>query len=275
MTWIGHSSFLIQVGRFNVLADPHFSRRASPAQFAGPVRFVPAGLTVDQLPPIDAVVISHDHYDHLDAPSIRHLARRFGTRIRWFAPLGHARWLRGRGASDIAELDWWESGELGDDDALRVTALPARHWSSRLPWSRGKRLWASWTIASHSAGTVYFGGDSGYFPDYPEIGRRMGPFAVTLLPIGAYDPRWFMHAVHMNPEEAVTAWRDLGGTGAFGAMHWGTWRLTDEDPLEPPVRTRAAWLEAGLPPELLWIPRHGDTLVVPAYSTGSNQRSMP
>jgi L-ascorbate metabolism protein UlaG (beta-lactamase superfamily) len=144
---------------------------------------------------------------------------------------------------------------------MRVAAAPARHWTRRA-WAVNRRLWASWALAAPGAPTVYFGGDSGRFPGYAEIGRRLGPFDMVLLPIGAYDPRWFMHGAHMSPEEAVEAYAELGGSGAFVGMHWGTFRLTDEDPLEPPGRVRAAWRERGLLARDLHLPGIGGTVVV-------------
>jgi L-ascorbate metabolism protein UlaG (beta-lactamase superfamily) len=144
---------------------------------------------------------------------------------------------------------------------LDVHATPAQHWSKRSPLSEGLRLWASFVLSAADRAPVYFGGDSGYFDGYRAIGE-LGPFAAVLLPIGAYEPRWFMKPAHMNPEEAVRAYTDLGATGLFIGMHWGTFRLTDEPPLEPPVRAATAWREHGLPPAQLWIPRHGETRII-------------
>jgi N-acyl-phosphatidylethanolamine-hydrolysing phospholipase D len=260
ITWVGHATFLVQVGGVNVLTDPHWSRRASPVQFAGPARFTEPGVEWDALPPIDAVLLSHDHYDHLDDGTVRRLHRRFGERIRWIAPLGYRRWFRRRGVRRPTELDWWEESAVeGPHGAVRIAALPCQHWTRRTPWDARKKLWASWGLWSPAGRAVYFGGDSGWFPGFPEIARRAGAFEALLMPIGAYEPRWFMRPVHMNPEEAVRAYRELGGRGTMIGMHWGTWRLTDEDPLEPPVRTRSAWAEVGLPEERLFLPRHGET----------------
>jgi N-acyl-phosphatidylethanolamine-hydrolysing phospholipase D len=262
ITWVGHATFLIQIGGVNLLTDPHWSRRASPVQFAGPSRFVPPGVEWDALPPIDAVLLSHDHYDHLDDGTVRRLRRRFGTTTRWFAPLEYLGWLDGRGVRNVAELDWWEESRLdGPDGPLRIVALPCQHWTSRLPWNRQQKLWASWAIVAPDGRAVYFGGDSGYFPDYPRIRERVGEFDALLLPIGAYEPRWFMRPMHMNPEEAVQTYLDLGGAGLMVGMHWGTWRLTDEDPLEPPRRMRQAWSDLDLPADDLQILPHGGTWV--------------
>jgi N-acyl-phosphatidylethanolamine-hydrolysing phospholipase D len=264
VTWVGHATFLVQVGGVNLLTDPHWSRRASPVQFLGPTRFTPPGVAWDRLPPIDAVLLSHNHYDHLDEGTVRRIRRRFGDSVRWFTPLAYRAWFRARGVRNLTELDWWEEADLeGPAGPVVVRALPCQHWTSRSLWDRQEQLWASWSVVAPAGRSVYFGGDSGWFPAYPEIGERAGPFDALLMPIGAYDPRWFMRPVHMNPEEAVQAYREMGGRGVMFGMHWGTWRLTDEDPLEPPVRTRAAWAAAGLPEANLAILRHGESRVVP------------
>lgn len=257
-TWIGHATFLIQIGGCNVLTDPMWGDRASPVPFIGPRRHVPPAMALDLLPPIDVVLQSHNHYDHLDDRTVRALARAHPGAV-WLVPLGLAPFVRRRGARHVSELDWWEAGLAGP---LTVTSAPAQHFSGRGPTDRNRTLWCSWVLRAGSR-AVYFGGDSGFHPQFAAIGSRLGPFDATLLPIGAYEPRWFMRPVHMNPEEAVQAYRDLtdGGANAavFVGMHWGTFRLTDEPLDEPPRRTRAAWAAAGLQPDQLWVPRHGET----------------
>lgn len=259
ITWVGHATFLIQIGGVNLLTDPQWSRRASPVQFAGPSRFVEPGIAFDDLPPIDAVLLSHDHYDHLDERSVRQLRQRYGDSVRWFTPLGYETWFRARGIQNT-ECDWWDEAVLNAADAtLRVVALPCQHWTRRTLWDGSRKLWAAWAMLTPSGRSVYFCGDTGYYPEFSEVASRIGAFDALILPIGAYEPRWFMRPVHMNPQEAVQAYQDLGARGTMIGSHWGTWRLTDEDPLEPPVRARAAWHAAGLTPERLWIPRHGET----------------
>jgi N-acyl-phosphatidylethanolamine-hydrolysing phospholipase D len=262
ITWIGHASFLVQTGGVNLLLDPHFGERASPLPWLGPKRLVAPGLPFDALPPVDAVLLSHDHYDHLDRTTVRRLHRRFGSALRWIAPLGHAAWLRDAGVAGATDLDWWDEVDVvGAGGTVRITCAPAQHWTRRSLRETNNRLWGSFVIRAPEGGAVYFGGDSGYFAGYGEIGRRLGPFDAVLMPIGAYEPRWFMAPAHMNPEEAVRAFRDMGATGTLLPMHWGTFRLTDEDPLEPPVRLRAAWAAAELPEARLRVLRHGETFV--------------
>lgn len=261
ITWIGQATFLVQLPGLTLLTDPVFSDRASPVQWAGPKRFSPPGLALDDLPDVDAVLLSHDHYDHLDAPSVGRLHERFGAGLTWFVPLRFAAWLARRGIENVVELDWWDEHRLtGPDGVATLRALPARHWTRRRLFDARKRLWCSWDVRA-AGRSVYFGGDSAYCPGFVEIGERAGPFDVALLPVGAYEPRWFMKSSHMNPEEAVQACRDVRAAAMIG-MHWGTFRLTDEPPLEPPRRTRRAWADLGLDPADLYIPALGETLVL-------------
>lgn len=268
ITWVGHASFLLELPGANLLTDPVWSPRVSPVPWIGSRRFVPASPAVAALPEIHGVLLSHDHFDHLDAPTVRRLHRRFGHALEWFTPPGYLSWFRRRGIRSVTELDWWQSAPGPAGHA--ITAAPARHWTRRTPWGTNTRLWNSWVIGAPSgadgtgvrAPQIYFGGDTAYASHFKEVADRLGPFDALLLPIGAYEPRWFMKVSHMNPEEAVQAYVDLGSAGDFIPTHWGTFRLTFEDPLEPPERTRAAWTEAGLDPDRLRIPRHGETLLV-------------
>jgi N-acyl-phosphatidylethanolamine-hydrolysing phospholipase D len=263
ITWVGHATFLIQAGGVNLLTDPVWSPRVSPVSWAGPMRLVPPGIEFDELPPIDAVLLSHDHYDHLDSPTIRRLAREHGPGLEFFAPLGYTRWLRRHGAGRVRELDWWQSAQHESaGGTCTLTACPVQHWTRRTPFATNKRLWSAWSIDAGAGAKIYFGGDSGWCPAFAGTGERVGPFDVTIMPIGAYEPRWFMEPAHMNPEEAVQAWQDLGGRGRLVPMHWGTFVLTDEPVLEPPARLRSAWQAAGCPESMLSILRHGETLIL-------------
>jgi N-acyl-phosphatidylethanolamine-hydrolysing phospholipase D len=263
-TWVGHSTVLLRLGALNVLTDPMWSDRASPVQWAGPRRLTNPGMALDALPPIDVVLLSHNHYDHLDARTVRALARRHPS-ARWFVPRGVARYVKQWGGRTIAELDWWETAE---SDGIRAACTPAQHASGRTPFDRMRTLWCGWTLRT-STHAIFFAGDTAYHPEFGEIARRHGPFDLCVLPIGAYEPRWFMRPVHVNPEEAVRAYADLAGAHpghappAALAVHWGTFALADEPMDEPPRLAKAAWGGMGLDPRNLWILSLGETRSVP------------
>jgi N-acyl-phosphatidylethanolamine-hydrolysing phospholipase D len=262
---LGHSTWLVQVGGRNVLLDPVWGERASPVGFAGPRRWAAPGVAFERLPPIDLVVLSHDHYDHFDDATLRRLAREH-PEAAWLAPLGVAARLRARGAARVAELDWW--GEHAAD-GLRATCVPAQHFSGRTPFDRDSTLWCGWVLRAAEGGrAVWFVGDTGRHPEFGAIARRAGPFDLVLMPVGAYEPRWFMRPVHLDPEDAVAAYGEIAAACAeahggppplMAGMHWGTFKLTDEPIDEPPRRTAAAWKAAGLPTETLWMPAFGET----------------
>ena len=259
LTWIGHSSFLLQLAGLNILLDPIWSERASPVQFAGPRRWVPPGVAFDRLPPIDIIALSHDHYDHLDAATIQRLASRYPA-AQWLAPLGVAAFLRHRGARDIVERDWWESTSLM---GLEVTCVPAQHFSGRTLGRRNRTLWCGWTFQSRDH-RVFFAGDTALHPEFGAITSRLGPFDLAILPIGAYEPRWFMGTVHMNPDDCIKAVAQIklaqnGRRLVVIAGHWGTFKLTDEPMDEPPARMREGWTAAGHAADDLWIMKHGET----------------
>ncbi len=253
LTWIGHATLLLQIGGVNVLTDPNLSERASPLSFAGPKRFVPPALDFDSLPHVDVVVISHSHYDHLDLPSVTRLSRQQGGSPRFFVPLGLKDWFKAQGIDNVTELDWWDSAaHMG----LKFSLAPVQHWSSRTPWDRDKTLWGGWVV-EHPRLRFFFGGDFGYSPDLADIGRHFGAIDLAALPIGAYEPRWFMSVMHANPEESVRAQQDLNARYAV-AMHWGTFRLTDELLDEPPRRLAQALHKAGVAPERFFVMKHGE-----------------
>jgi L-ascorbate metabolism protein UlaG (beta-lactamase superfamily) len=258
LTWIGHATLLFQVNGKNILTDPHFSERASPVKWAGPKRVVQPGLAIGDLPQIDAVVISHDHYDSLDEQTVMKLFEREGGDSTLFlVPLGMKKWFQKRGIGNVAELDWWEDHGLG---TLRIIAVPMQHWSKRNPLIRNNRLWASWIVMSEDF-RFYFGGDTGYSPHFREIGDKFGPFDLSAMPIGAYEPRWFMRRHHVNPEEAVQAHIDLGAEKSIG-IHWGTFMLTDEPLDEPPELLKKALKEKGIPEDRFKVLMHGETVVL-------------
>jgi len=258
VTWVGHSSLLLQLGGLNILTDPMWSPRASPVSFAGPWRWVPPGIAFEDLPPIDLVLQSHNHYDHLDDRTVRRLAEAHAE-AQWLVPLGLAPFVRARGVRRVTELDWWEEKEVG---AVHVVCTPAQHFSGRGFGDRGATLWCGWALAAPARGKrVVFAGDTGFHPEFALIAERCGPFDLALMPIGAYEPRWFMRYVHMNPEEAVEACRALGAR-AMIPIHWGTFKLTDEAMDEPPLRACAAWHAAGLPEAGYRQLAHGETLTL-------------
>ena len=257
-TFIGHASFLLRVGGLAVLTDPVFSDRASPVQWAGPKRVRPPGLALEALPKIDLLLLSHNHYDHLDLKALRALRRRFPA-MAIVTGLGNRRFLQARGVAGAVELDWWQTAAL--PGGVRVTAVPARHFSARTLWDRNKTLWCG--LYLEAAGRkIYFAGDSGASRAFTEIGRRLGPPDLALLPIGAYAPRAMMGTVHMNPAEAVRAVQDLGGARALG-MHFGTFRLTAEAIDAPPAELRRALAEAGVPAERFTTLDVGETAIFP------------
>jgi N-acyl-phosphatidylethanolamine-hydrolysing phospholipase D len=258
ITWVGHSSFLVQCRGLNILTDPVWSDRASPVSFAGPHRLVPPAVPFEDLPPIDITLVSHDHYDHLDDATVRRLIGRFPD-MKWLAPLRVGAFLRKRGASDVTELDWWEELETR---GVSVGCTPAQHFSGRYPWNRDSTLWCGWALEFDDETRVFFAGDTGLHPEFGDIARRFGPFDMAILPIGAYEPRWFMRPVHMTPEDSVYAFQQLvdgdAGRCVMVGSHWGTFRLTSEPVMEPPALTRETWSRAGLPEEQLWILAHGE-----------------
>jgi N-acyl-phosphatidylethanolamine-hydrolysing phospholipase D len=258
-TWIGHATVLLQVGERNIITDPMFSQRAFPAQWLGPRRIMEPALAIEALPPLDVVLLSHNHYDHLDRASVQHLALAHPDAV-WCVPLRLGRTLARWGARHVVELDWWDSRDVC---GCRITATPACHFSARGLADRNRTLWCGYAVETPES-RWYFAGDTAYHPEFGAIGARLGPFDLVMVPIGAYDPRWFMRAVHLDPEEAVQAYVDLAGSAIENlplmlALHWGTFRLTDEPMDEPPRRAVPAWLRRGLPADRLWIAAFGET----------------
>ncbi|WP_329137980.1 MBL fold metallo-hydrolase [Streptomyces sp. NBC_01476] len=240
VTWAGHASWVVRIGGLTVLTDPVWSRRIP----GTPARVTPVGVPWSALPPVDAVVISHNHYDHMDAPTLRRLPRHTAL----FVPAGLGAWFRRRRFTRVTELDWWEAAELG---GVRFDFVPAHHWSRRTLADGSRSLWGGWVLSDAAGPRIYFAGDSGYGHFFREIGRAHPGIDLALLPIGAYAPRSMLGPVHTDPEEAVQAFLDVGAA-AMAPMHWATFLLSGEPPLEPLRRVRAAWAEAGLPPSALW-----------------------
>lgn len=244
MTWIGHITVLAQFGGLNWLTDPVFSERCSPMQWMGPKRHTPPGLTLGQLPRIDVVLLSHNHYDHMDEASLVALGKQAGGPPLFIMPLGHRSWFARRGIHHVVELDWWDTHVLPATDRsprMPVTLTPAQHWSARTATDAMRSLWGGFAVLSPDC-HFFFAGDTAYSKDFKDIREHFAPhqtlphgggFDMALLPIGAYEPRWFMKDQHVNPAESVQIFHDLGCKRAL-AVHWGTFQLTDEALDEPP-----------------------------------------
>jgi L-ascorbate metabolism protein UlaG (beta-lactamase superfamily) len=251
ITWAGHSTFFIQVDGANILTDPIFNDRSSPFSFGGIRRVVPPGMKLEDLPPIHVVVISHNHYDHLD----KHTVDRLGNKPTYFVPLGLAQWLKTEKIENIVELDWWQ---VSSSAGLKFHSVPVQHFSGRTPFDRNKTLWAGWVIEGKT-GKIFFAGDTGYSPVFKEIAERFGPMNISIIPIGTYRPRWFMKPVHVDPPQAVQIHRDLNSHQSI-ASHWGTFKLSDEPIAEPPRYLEKALRDAGLDEKKFIIMKFGETL---------------
>jgi N-acyl-phosphatidylethanolamine-hydrolysing phospholipase D len=253
-TWIGHATVLLRVGGLNVLTDPHFSDRAFMVQWAGPQRKVPLPYALSQLPHIDLVVISHNHYDHLDKATVLALNQQAGGPPVFAVPVGLGEWFRGQDISNVREVAWGEQQVVG---GVQVHSVPVHHWSSRTPFDRNKTAWGGWVFKSPQH-TVFFAGDTGYSKDFEAIGQRFGMVDLALIPVGAYEPRWFMRGQHVNPAEAVRIHQDVHARQSIG-IHWGTFELTDEPLDEPMGELPKAVAEAKLDPKSFVLLRHGQT----------------
>ena len=228
--WIGHSTFLIKKNGVTILTDPIFSERASPFKNIGPKRLIPPAIPLDAIPHIDIVSVSHNHYDHLDIHSLKKISKKHPEAI-FLVPAGDEKLLKRKKINNVYDFDWWESIE---HKGFVITFTPVQHWSKRSLFDRNKSLWGGWFF-DHKDYSLYHAGDTGYSKDFIDTKIKLGSPKYAFIPIGAYDPEWFMAESHVNPEDAVQIMLDLEAEQAFG-MHWATFVLTDEDTIEPKKR---------------------------------------
>lgn len=253
VTWVGHATLLVQMEHLTFLTDPIWSNKPSPVPFAGPNRYVKPGIALEDLPPIDFVMISHNHYDHLDLPTLRKLAKR-NPKTLFFVPVGNGKLLRKNGIDQVQELNW---GDTANFKQVTIHCLPTQHWSKRSLTDTRKALWSSWAVTGPQR-RFYFAGDTGYFDGFKQIGAKLGPFDLAAVPIGAYKPRAMMKSSHMNPEEAVQAAVDIRAQRAV-AIHFGTFNLSDEPLGEPPKRFKAAAEKTSIGSDNSWVMAIGET----------------
>jgi N-acyl-phosphatidylethanolamine-hydrolysing phospholipase D len=252
--WVGHATYLINNGDINILTDPIFSKRASPIGFAGPKRMIPPAMQLNDLPKIDAVVVSHNHYDHFDIWSLKKLYK-LNPETIFMIPVGDKKKLIKAGIKNVVEMNWWESLKVSN---TTFHFTPVQHWSKRGLFDRNKSLWGGWFMQTDAL-ALYHAGDTGYSNDFKTTYECLGAPDYSFIPIGAYDPRWFMKDSHVNPEEAVQIALDLKTSHSFG-MHWGTFTLTDEPVLEPPVRLERALIDQNLEADFFRSPKPGEIL---------------
>ena len=255
ITFVNHATFVVQTGGITILTDPVWSERASPFRWIGPKRVRHPGVALDDLPNIDIVLLSHNHYDHLDIATLRNLRGRFTPTV--FAAAGDARLVGSLGYKILHELDWWEAIQF--NDTLKITFVPAQHFSARGLFDQKKSLWGGYVIESRGR-RIYFGGDSGYSTHFADIKTRLGPPDIALLGIGSYEPQWFMQPIHMNPVEAVHAHCDLGSRQSIG-MHFGTFQLSAEAIDQPQADLTRALSECGIPESEFVTLHEGETRV--------------
>ena len=259
-TWIGHATVLVQMRGVNILTDPIWSERASPFNFMGPQRKVPPALSYAQLPHIDVVIISHNHYDHLDKETVLKLNEQQGGAPLFLVPLGIKKWMADIGITNVQELGWWDKTDVR---GLAFNFVPVQHWSARSLNDRFQTLWGGWAVTTTDNAKMplsfFFAGDTGYSRDFEDIGKRFAPFDLALLPIGAYAPRWFMKAQHVDPGEAVKIHQNVQARRSIG-IHWGTFELTDESLDEPPKALEQELKKANIPAADFVALKHGEML---------------
>lgn len=259
VTWIGHATVLVQIGGLNIVTDPQFSERSFPVQWMGPKRWQPPGVRLPEMPHVDVVVVSHNHYDHLDLESVKALAAQPGGSPLFVVPLGNERWFADNGMTNVKALDWWQHVEV---KGTKVHLVPVQHWSRRTLTDANVCLWGGYVLEGRNHGKlrrVFFGGDTGYSNQhFKDIGAKFGSIDLGLIPIGAYEPRWFMTPQHVNPDEAVKIHLDIRARRSLG-VHWGTFLLTDEPLDQPLVDLPVARRKHGVADADFFVVRHGET----------------
>ena len=261
VTFVNHATFLIQMAGLNILTDPVWSNRIGSFGWLGSARVRKPGVAFDDLPRIDLILISHNHYDHLDLDTLKRLSQKFSPTV--LVPIGDKDLVESAGFTDVRELDWWENIEIGQ--GLKITFTPTQHFSRRGLFDLQKSLWGSYLIQGGGQ-SVYFGGDTGYSIHFAEIKKRLGASDIALLGIGAYEPRWFMQPIHMNPAEAVKADIDLGAKQSI-AMHFGTYQLSSESIDQPPADLKTALAKEGVPKDRFVVLTEGETRIYRGGST--------
>ena len=257
LTWIGHASFLLQINGVNILTDPHLTKRASPFSFAGPSRTTPPGLNLEDLPIIDIIVISHNHYDHLDKQTLKKIIKQQkNNQPLILVPLKLKELVEDFGATNVKELGWWDNTKFKN---LIVHSVPVQHWSNR-SFNTNKTLWCGWVFESSNF-KAFFCGDTGYSKDFLTIQKKFGYMDLSLIPIGAYAPRWFMKDHHCNVEEAIQIHKDIKSKYSV-AMHWGTFQLTDEPMEEPTQLLKSLSAEMDLLKEKFIAMQHGESKII-------------
>ncbi|KAJ8047764.1 N-acyl-phosphatidylethanolamine-hydrolyzing phospholipase D [Holothuria leucospilota] len=260
LLWIGHASTLVQFDGVTLLTDPVFGSRCGLYSSFGPKRYRHSPMSVELLPTVNAVIISHNHYDHLDIWTVSKLNQRFGKNLKWFVPMGNKIWLENNGCENVEELTWWQETKLSvEGKEIMVACTPCQHWSNRGLLDRCKTLWSSWVVKgpNHS---FFFGGDTGYCSVFKQIGKKYGPFTVAAIPIGAYYPRDCLTCQHVNPEEAVEIHKDIKSMSSVG-IHWGTFALTYEHYLEPPIKLKKALKDQNLEEDAFVTLKHGESKI--------------